>query len=107
MPPPPVITRPSGSKAATEWYCRTRLALARTVQVSDSGSQRSAAKTGLSRSTSPFSDWLIPPVARTLPSARMVRLNSRRPTDIELVARTVVPDPATSTTEAVRVGTVV
>src|SRR3712207_536433 len=105
MPPPPVSTRPSGSRVAVEWYCRTRLALASTVQVPVSGSHLSAAKTGFLRSTDPFTDELWPPVASTLPSGRTVRLACRRPTDIEPVGRTVVPEPLTSTTEAVFVGT--
>jgi hypothetical protein len=106
MPPPPVSTRPSGSKVAVEWYCRTRLAPASTVQASVAGSHRSAAKTGFCRSTNPFAEELCPPVASTLPSARMVRFACRRPTDMEFVERTVVPEPLTSTTEAVFVGTV-
>src|SRR6478752_9057690 len=89
-PPPPVSTRPSGSKVALEWYCRTRLALDSTVQFPVFGSHRSAANTGLLRSAFALVALLIPPVASTLPSARMVRLCCRRPTDIELVWVTVV-----------------
>ena len=69
------------------------------------GSQRSAAKTGFCRSIVPFTDELWPPVASTLPSARTVKLAWRRPTDMEPVERTVVPEPLTSTTAAVLVGT--
>src|SRR3954471_16327049 len=100
IPPPPVRTRPSGNSAALEWYCRTRLALARTVQAPVAGFHRSAANTGLSRSTSPSTERLSPPVARTLPSASTVRLCWRRPTDIDDVAVTLVA-PLTSTTTAV------
>src|SRR4051812_18845394 len=84
-PPPPVSTRPSGSSVALEWYCRTRLALDKTVQVFVAGSHRSAAYTGLVRSTFALVALLIPPVASTLPSAKIVRLCCRRPTDIEVV----------------------
>src|SRR5829696_2860633 len=109
-PPPPVSTRPSGSSVALEWYWRTRLALANTVHVLVDGSHRSAAKTGSLRSTFGSVERLIPPVASTLPSARMVRLCCRRPTDIDAVELTVVigapsVPPRTSTMTAVLVGT--
>src|SRR4029453_12283078 len=104
-PPPPVSTRPSGSSVALEWYSRTRLALDNTVQVPVDGFQRSAANTGLLRSTVDVVARLIPPVASTLPSARMVRLRCRRPTDIEAVELTAVPLPLTLTAMAVLVGT--
>src|SRR5215217_4587146 len=78
-PPPPVSTRPSGSSAAVEWYCRTRLAPAKVVQTPVAGSQRSAVAAAWSRSTRPeIAALLSPPVARTEPSARMVEVNWRR-----------------------------
>jgi hypothetical protein len=52
---------------ALEWYSRTRLALDNTVQVPVDGFQRSAANTGLLRSTVEVVARLIPPVASTLP----------------------------------------
>src|SRR5215203_4194870 len=106
IPPPPVSTRPSGSSVAVEWYSRTRLALESTVQVPVAGFHRSAAKTGWTRSTSPSTELLCPPVASTLPSARTVRLCWRRPTDIDVVELTLEP-LLTSTTTAVFVGTLV
>src|SRR6185295_11920786 len=78
-PPPPVRTRPSGSRVAVEWYCRTRLALAKVVQTPVAGSHRSADVAAWSTSTRPETAALVsPPVARTDPSARIVALNWRR-----------------------------
>ena len=57
-----------------EWYCRTTLALASSVQVFVAGSHRSAAKTALLRLMRPSPVSYIPPVARTDPSARRVML---------------------------------
>src|SRR5207342_2907515 len=104
-PPPPVRTRPSGKRVALEWYWRTRLAPDRTVHFSVAGSHRSAANTGLARSTLALFARLSPPVARTLPSARIVRLCWRRPTDMEAVGPAEVLLPLTSTSTAVLVGT--
>src|SRR5512133_2479151 len=104
-PPPPVSTRPSASRAALEWYWRTRLALDKTVHAPVDGSHRSAANTGFTRSTFALVARLIPPVASTLPSARMVRLAWRRPTDMDAVELTLVVPLLTFTRTAVLVGT--
>src|SRR5262245_10322843 len=79
MPPPPVITRPSGSRSAVEWYCRTRAADASVLHVFVVVLYSSAANTGWDRSTVLLTaPEYEPPVASALPSARTVRLNCRR-----------------------------
>ena len=78
-PPPPTSTLASGISMATEWYRRACTPLAPCVQPPVSGFQISAM---LFTSVSSFQTRL-PPVASTLPSARIVPLTRRRCVDID------------------------
>ena len=75
MPPPPVITRPSGSRVAAEWYCRTRLALAKHGPGLGGRVPPLGGEDRIVQVDQPVDRLLCPPVARTLPSASTVRLN--------------------------------
>ena len=89
-------TRPSGSRRAVEWYSRPFVSEATVVQVSVSGFQISAGSTAFERSVPSEVD--IPPLARTVPSASIVRFWYARPNAIGAVERQVgVPAPMSMT----------